>query len=57
VTSPALDDAVLTIPDVVRAVKRGDLAVKRHVPELPKPAVAATTLPPRPRSPRSAALT
>lgn len=42
VTSPALDDAVLTIPDVVRAVKRGDLSVKRHVPELPKPAVAAT---------------
>ncbi len=42
VTSPALDDAVLTIPDVVRAVKRGDLAVKRHVPELPKPVVAAT---------------
>ena len=42
VTSPALDDAVLTIPDVVRAVKRGDLAVKRHVPELPKPVVGAT---------------
>jgi hypothetical protein len=42
VTSPALDDAVLTIPDVVRAVKRGDLSVKRHVPELPKPAVVAT---------------
>ena len=42
VTSPALDDAVLTIPEVVRAVKRGDLSVKRHVPELPKPAVVAT---------------
>ncbi|MFP2958494.1 hypothetical protein ACLEPN_11775 [Myxococcus sp. 1LA] len=42
VTSPALDDAVLAIPDVVRAVKRGDLAVKRHVPELPKAAVAPT---------------
>ncbi len=41
-TSPALDDAVLTIPEVVRAVKRGDLSVKRHVPELPKPAVVAT---------------
>ena len=39
VTSPALDDAVLTVPEVVRAVKRGDLSVKRHVPELPKPAV------------------
>lgn len=46
VTSPALDDAVLTIPDVVRAAKRGDLAVKRHVPELPKPvAVVATKAP------------
>lgn len=44
VTSPALDEAVLTIPDVVRAVKRGDLSVKRHVPEPPKPvAVAAPT--------------
>lgn len=42
VTIPALDDAVLTIPEVVRAVKRGDLSVKRHVPELPKPAVVAT---------------
>jgi hypothetical protein len=39
VTSPALDDAVLTIPDVVRAVKRGDISVERHVPELPKPVV------------------
>ena len=45
VTSPALDDAVLTIPEVVRAVKRGDLSVKRHVPELPKPAVVATRPP------------
>ena len=44
-TSPALDDAVLTIPEVVRAVKRGDLSVKRHVPELPKPAVVATKAP------------
>ena len=44
-TSPALDDAVLSIPDVVRAVKRGDLAVKRHAPELPKPVVAATPTP------------
>lgn len=44
-TSPALDDAVLTIPEVVRAVKRGDLSVKRHVPELPKPAVVATRHP------------
>ena len=45
VTSPALDDAVLTIPEVVRAVKRGDLSVKRHVPEPPKPAVVATKAP------------
>ena len=46
VTSPALDDAVLTIPEVVRAVKRGDLSVKRHVPERPLPvAVVATRAP------------
>lgn len=46
VTSPALDDAVLAIPDVVRAVKRGDLSMKRHVPD-PKPvAVVATPTPP-----------
>jgi len=41
VTNPTLYDAVLAIPDLVRAVKRGDLAVKRHVPEPPKPVVAA----------------
>jgi hypothetical protein len=35
VTSPALHDAVLAIPEVVRAVKRGDLSVKRHVAEGP----------------------
>lgn len=47
VTSPALHDAVLAVPDIVRAVKRGDLSVKRHVLELPKPAVApAPTTPP-----------
>ena len=40
VTSPTLDEAVLVIPDVVRAVKRGELLVKRHAPEPPKPAVA-----------------
>ena len=45
VTSPALDDAVLTIPEVVRAVKRGDLSVKRHVPERALPAVVATNAP------------
>lgn len=45
VTSPALDDAVLAIPDVVRAVKRGDLSVKRHVPELPKPVAEAAPTP------------
>ena len=44
-TSPALDDAVLTIPEVVRAVKRGDLSVKRHALELPKPALVATKAP------------
>ena len=45
VTSPTLDDAVLTIPEVVRAVKRGDLSVKRHVPERPLPALGATKAP------------
>ncbi|HVJ21559.1 MAG TPA: hypothetical protein VM686_39385 [Polyangiaceae bacterium] len=50
VTSPALDDAVLTIPDVVRAVKRGDVSVKRHVPELPEPAVPAISTPATPAS-------
>ena len=47
-TSPALDDAVLTIPEVVRAVKRGDLSVKRHVPERPLPALVATRPPTTP---------
>ena len=45
VTSPVLDDAVLTIPDVVRAVKRGDLSVKRHVPKPPLPALVAARAP------------
>ena len=45
VTSPGLDDAVLTIPEVVRAVKRGDLSVKRHVPERPLPALVAMKAP------------
>lgn len=49
VTSPALDDAVLTIPDVVRAVKRGDLSVKRHVPD-PKPVAVVATPTPTPTS-------
>lgn len=45
VTGPALDDAVLTIPDVVRAVKRGEVSVKRHVPEPSRPVVASTRAP------------
>ena len=45
VTSPTLDDAVLTIPEVVRAVKRGDLSVKRHVPERLLPTLVATKAP------------
>ena len=49
VTSPALDDAVLTIPDVVRAVKRGDVSVKRHVPD-PKPVAVVATPTPTPTS-------
>jgi len=49
VTSPALDDAVLTIPDVVRAVKLGDVSVKRHVPD-PKPVAVVATPTPTPTS-------
>ena len=33
VTSPALNDAVLAIPDIVRAAKRSELTVKRHASE------------------------
>jgi hypothetical protein len=45
VTSPALDDAVLAVPDVVRAVRRGELAVKRHVAEPKRPAPRTTPTP------------
>ena len=40
VTSHSLDDAVLSIPDVVRAVKRGELVVK-----LPKPVAESPKTP------------
>jgi hypothetical protein len=33
VTSPALDETVLSLPDVARAVKRGELAVRRPADE------------------------
>jgi len=46
VTSAELDDAVLSIPEVARAVKRGELTVKRHVPEPPRPTPAAALLAP-----------
>lgn len=45
VTSPALDDAVLAVPDVVRAVRSGELAVKRHVAEPSRPALPMTPTP------------
>ena len=45
VTSSALDDAVLVVPDVVRAVRRGELAVKRHVAEPARPALSTTPTP------------
>ena len=48
VTSPELDDAVLTVPDVVRAVRRGELAVKRHVAEPSRPALPMTPTPTSP---------
>ncbi len=41
-TSPELDDAVLAIPELVRAVRKGELVVKRHVTA--PPAVTAPTL-------------
>ncbi len=37
-TSPEQDDAVLAVPEVVRAARRGELAVKRHVAALAAPA-------------------
>ncbi len=45
VTSPALEDAVLAVPDVVRAIRRGELAVKRHVAEPSRPALPMTPTP------------
>ena len=45
VMSPALDDAVLAVPDVVRAVRRGELAVKRHVAEPTRAAPSTTPTP------------
>jgi hypothetical protein len=33
VTSPELDDAVLAVPEIVRAARRGELKVRRHVVE------------------------
>jgi hypothetical protein len=44
-TSPELDDAVLAVPEVVRAARRGELAVKRHVVEQRRPAAAPVSAP------------
>jgi hypothetical protein len=49
-TAPELDDAVLAVPEVVRAVRRGELAVKRHVAEPPRPAAARAPTIPTPTS-------
>ena len=54
VTSPALDDAVLAVPDVVRAVRRGELAVKRHVAEPSRAAAADAAASPFPPAPPGA---
>ena len=47
VTSPELDEAVLEVPEVVRATRRGELAVKRRVADSAEPArsepIAATS--------------
>ncbi len=48
VTSTELDDALLSVPDVVRAVRRGELAVKRHVAEASRPALPMTPTPTSP---------
>jgi len=45
VTTPELDDAVLAVPDVVRAVRRGELAVKRHITGPPRPALSVNPTP------------
>ncbi|GAB4206542.1 MAG: hypothetical protein OHK0013_23360 [Sandaracinaceae bacterium] len=45
VTSPDIDDAVLAVPEVVRAARRGELAVKRHVVEPARPAAAPVSPP------------
>lgn len=42
VTSSEIDDAVLAIPEVVRAARRGELTVKRHVAEPPRLAPVST---------------
>jgi hypothetical protein len=48
-SSPQLDDAVLVVPDVVRAIRRGEILVERQVVELPRPpALAPPTLAPSP---------
>ncbi len=36
VTAPGLDEAVLTLPEVRRALQRGELAVEREVPAPPR---------------------
>lgn len=48
VTSPELDDAVLAVPEVVRAARRGELTVKRHVEEPPRPAPVPRSMPASP---------
>jgi len=45
VTSPELDDAVLAVSEVVRAARRGELTVKRHVVEQRRPAAARVSAP------------
>ena len=48
--APELEDAVLTVPEVVGAVRRGELVVKRHVVEPPRRAASATSTVPTPTS-------
>lgn len=45
VTSFELDDAVLAVPEVVRAARWGELSVKRSVAEPPRPSAAPVSTP------------
>jgi hypothetical protein len=51
-TSPELPDAVFAVPEIVRAVRRGELRVQRRVEEPPTSAAPAPTAPVKPEASR-----